>query len=96
LCQIKEVPLFFHLHLLTSCTCVHTIWCMIVLFMCHSVLTSLVMSCSWYILAACWWLPPEMFTLAKSCLCSTTFKFEVMTAVYMFGEDEIKNKCAGF
>jgi len=39
-------------------------------------------------------LPPEMFTLAESCLRSTTFKFEVMT-VYMFVEDEIKNKCAG-
>jgi hypothetical protein len=36
-----------------------------------------------------------MFTLAKSCLRSATFKFEVMT-VYMFVEEEIKNKCAGF
>jgi hypothetical protein len=39
--------------------------------------------------------PPEMFTLAKSCLCSTTFKFEVMT-VYMSVEDKIKNKCEDF
>jgi len=31
---------------------------MIVLFMCHSVSASLVMSCSWYCLAACWWFPP--------------------------------------
>jgi len=46
LCQIKEASLFFHLHLLTLCTCILTVWCMIVLFMCHSVSASLVMSCS--------------------------------------------------
>lgn len=39
-CQIKEVSLLLHLHLLTSCTCVLTTCCMNVLFMCHSVFIS--------------------------------------------------------